>query len=514
MKKNNHIALLVKSPWHIICFAIYPPLALLAHNAGEVGYDVAWRSLLLGPVFFLISLLVFYKFFNDIEKAGILNIFFIFSFYYYEYAFGYASGSELLGSALDRHIYFLPIWFGTFFVVGWWIAKKLSVDFISVLLRTAGVVLLIFPIYQLAAFQYLHQNDSGIEVSGIPIPPQSANRTPPDVYFIVLDMYGRNDVLYNDFGYGSTVFLQSLKDMGFYVASCSQSNYPNTALSLSATLNGNYLQELGSELPSQNISTRMMWYLIQNSAVEDAFRKQGYKIVAFETDYRWTEWRDADIFYELRSDSINNFEGILLRNSVLGMFSEKNIVAPSAFTADKRKYELTQYVLDELNKVPEIAGPKFVFVHLVVPHPSFVLGPDGEFLVVSPRYKNNELYYTKDDFIAGYRNQVEYISSRITEVIKNIIKNSSQPPIIILQGDHGPRFVKIKEQFGILNAYFFPDPKPELNPFLSPVNNFRIVFNTYFGAPLPLLPDQSYLSKSSTSGGYQKIPNDCKAEIQ
>jgi hypothetical protein len=508
--KNKYIALIAKSPWHIICFAIYPPLALLAHNKGEVGYEAAYRSMIVSAVFFLLSLLAFHIFFRDMEKAGILNVFFIFSFCYYEYAFGYASSSISLGSITKRHIYFLPIWFGSFFLVGWLVAAKLPVDFISVMFRTAGVVLLISPLHQLAAFQRAYPKSSAIEVHPISVSPHTANETSPDVYFIILDMYGRDDVLTDEFGYGSTIFLRSLRKMGFYVASCSQSNYPNTAPSLSATLNGNYLQEL---LP-QGISTRKMWYLIQNSAVENAFRKEGYKIIAFETDYRWTEWRDADIYYRLHSGSINYFESILLRSSVLGMLTEKSLVPPSTLTSDKRKYELIRYELDELNNVPEISGPKFVFVHLTVPHPFFVFGPNGEFAPVYPRYENNELYYTKDDFIVGYRNQVEYISSRITEIVGNIIKNSAQPPIIILQGDHGPRFIDINKQFGILNAYYFPDPKPELQPFLSPVNNFRIVFGSYFGASLPLLDNRSYLPKSTEPGGYRNIPNDCVVETK
>ena len=508
--KNKYIALLVKSPWHIICFAIYPPLALLAHNVGEVGYEVAYRSLIVSSLFFLLSLLVFNIFFRDMERTGIFTVFFIFSFCYYEYAFGFASSSISLGSITKRHIYFLPLWFGAFFLVGWWFATKLSVDFVSVFLRTVGAVLVMFPLYRLVVFQQSYPKDNAIEVPAISVPPQTSDQTHPDVYFIILDMYGRNDVLTDDFGYGSTIFLNSLKKMGFYVASCSQSNYPNTAPSLSATLNGNYLQELSP----RGIGTKTMWYLIQNSAVENAFRKEGYKIVAFETEYRWTEWRDADIYYQIHSGSINFFESILLRSSVLGMLTEKNLVTPTTFTSDKRKYELTMYALEELNKAPEIPGPKFVFAHLTVPHPFFVLGPDGEFLAVPPHYEGNELYYTKDEYIIGYRNQVEYISARITEVIENIIKNSSQPPIIILQGDHGPRFVELNKQFWILNAYYFPDTKPELQPFLSPVNNFRMVFETYFGASLPALSDQSYLPKSTVPGGYLKIPNDCAVETK
>jgi hypothetical protein len=55
----------------------------------------------------------------------------------------------------------------------------------------------------------------------------------------------------------------------------------------------------------------------------------------------------------------------------------------------------------------------------------------------------------------------------------------------------------VQEKFGILNAYYLPGVDPAsagLNDRISPVNSFRIVFNAYFGADLPLLPDQTYLS--------------------
>lgn len=35
---------------------------------------------------------------------------------------------------------------------------------------------------------------------------------------------------------------------------------------------------------------------------------------------------------------------------------------------------------------------------------------------------------------------------------------------------------------------------------VSPVNCFRIVFNTYFSAQLPLLPEQTYLSPGALTG--------------
>jgi hypothetical protein len=64
--------------------------------------------------------------------------------------------------------------------------------------------------------------------------------------------------------------------------------------------------------------------------------------------------------------------------------------------------------------------------------------------------------------------------------------------VIIIQGDHA--LAGAKDRFGILNAYYLPGiNKDILYPTISPVNSFRIVFNQYFGAKLPLLPDRSYL---------------------
>ena len=51
------------------------------------------------------------------------------------------------------------------------------------------------------------------------------------------------------------------------------------------------------------------------------------------------------------------------------------------------------------------------------------------------------------------------------------------------------------ERMSILNAYFFPGRSyQELYPEITPVNTFRVVLNTFFGADLELLPDKNYFS--------------------
>src|SRR5438552_8790363 len=89
-------------------------------------------------------------------------------------------------------------------------------------------------------------------------------------------------------------------------------------------------------------------------------------------------------------------------------------------------------------------------------------------------------------------------------MIDGILANSSEPPIIILQSDHGSgmglstqsaEHTDLRERMSILNAYYLPGPgRAALYQGISPVNSFRVVFNAYFGAGLDLLPDRSYFS--------------------
>jgi hypothetical protein len=87
--------------------------------------------------------------------------------------------------------------------------------------------------------------------------------------------------------------------------------------------------------------------------------------------------------------------------------------------------------------------------------------------------------------------------------IDSLLAQSETPPIILLQGDHGPKGFSddnievnnFTENFAILNAYYFHDGNySDLYPSISPVNSFRVVLNQYFDTDYPVLEDRSYFS--------------------
>ena len=84
--------------------------------------------------------------------------------------------------------------------------------------------------------------------------------------------------------------------MGFYVADCSQSNYAQTQMSLSSSLNFNYIDALSDRFISGTDDRTGLDALIKHGAVRESLEKAGYKTVAFATGFLATELTDADYF--------------------------------------------------------------------------------------------------------------------------------------------------------------------------------------------------------------------------
>jgi hypothetical protein len=128
---------------------------------------------------------------------------------------------------------------------------------------------------------------------------------------------------------------------------------------------------------------------------------------------------------------------------------------------------------------------------MLIPHRPNIFLPDGSMNLNTDFYiKGVGEGIDRQVDIQGYLNNTKFINSRLPEVLRQMIQQSRTPPIIIIQGDHGYQLPDIR--FDNLNAYFFPDQNyAALYPKITPVNTFRAIFNTNFGADYPMLKDQS-----------------------
>jgi hypothetical protein len=403
-----------------------------------------------------------------------------------------------------RHRILLPVWV-VMTGAGLWLAgrKKVKAVKATAILNTVAVVALAFPLVNLGSYstraRQAETDFTPVDLPGLSLP---AGRTPPDIYYIILDAYGNTQTLSELMGLDNTEFLDRLREQGFYVADCSQSNYAFTALSLASSLNLNYLDVIDPAFTRGGDSESLSLYL-QGNAVRLSLEELGYRIVAFETGFEWTEWQDADLYLsQNRWQGLNEFEALLVDTSGLRSFYDLNLqLMPSVGTSAHRERVL--YTLEMLKELPSTPGPKFVFAHLIIPHDPQDIGSDGEF-VEDWDSSTRETYYE------GYARQATYINKIIPEITAAILANSSTPPVIVVQGDHGPwNYSEYPQRLGILNAYYVPQASDSFYTTITPVNTFRLIFNAYFNGDFPLLEDSSSFSTPDDPFNLMRVVNPC-----
>jgi len=364
---------------------------------------------------------------------------------------------------------------------------------VAVVLNIISIGLTLFVAAQVIWWSLPHPRPTGGNELTPAKPLQfTQGETLPDIYYIIMDSYGRADALQSAYDFDNTEFIDSLEQMGFYVASCSQSNYARTDFSLASSLNMSYVPDLDPDFTPELRDPHPIWELLQHSTVRQLLEEAGYKTVAFATGFNWSQLEDADVYLEpppLFSD-LTAFEIMLLQTTPARHLTNSGILNLDGI-AGMRFRERTLFALEELSRVPEIQGPKFVFAHIIAPHPPFVFGVNGE-KIDPAEYLSPTGSYSAKDYRRGYLQVLPFINKQLEYILPEIIKKSSVPPIIIVQGDHGVWALSYPKRIQILNAYYLPGHTGSLYPSISPVNSFRVLLNNYFGMEYPLLEDKSY----------------------
>ncbi len=512
MKITENLSSLIKLPIYPLLFALYPGIALLGHNIEEIRPYVAVRALFVSLLVSILLMIIFRLILKQWDYAAILTTTTLITFFSYGHVYHFLKDMDRIGVAAARHRLLIPISIAVLTVIFYWLRRvKPELKNTNRYLNLVASIALIIPLFQIASYSFHAQPTAADEdyidaESGILR--FSQGTSPPDVYYIILDAYSRDDELLKYYDLDNSSFLNQLEQLGFFVANCSQSNYSQTQLSLASSLNYDYLDRLSEQFNPGNQKRIGIHEFIQHSKVRKIFEKLGYDIVAFETGFKGTEWDDADFYFSPSPSSlgnlqivsgINGFELMLLNNSAASVFVDASRKMPEYLLPDfdnPRRIHRDRiiYSLDQLEKLPTQSGPKFVFAHLVIPHPPYVFGPDGEFR----DYDQEKL--------TAYRDQVTFLNQQLIPMLGTMIIESETPPVIILQADHGGVELAPKNRMKILNAYYLPENgSVDLYIQISPVNTFRVIFNRYFNGQYELLPDISLFSVYKTPFDYTQV---------
>jgi hypothetical protein len=523
-------------PLHPFLFGAYAIVALLANNISQVVMNIAFRSLIVVLLTILLILVLLKLLVKDWYKAAFIESILVIFFFSYGHLYIALEDLTIFGLVIGRHRFFILTWMVIFLFGSWWVIRSDTNAINSTrILNLVAIVALVFPTFQLINYRVqalrsfqkeaddpyiepIHQTSVDLQV------PEGG--IPPDIYYIILDMYVRDDVLMEFFNYDNSPFLNSLIEKGFFVARCSQSNYPGTPLSIASSLNLNYLEAFAQELIDEEMNQYQIAPLVEGSFVRRELSNLGYKIVNVESGFYLTEWKDADVYLQTQEENIiknlvfgglNEFESMLLYSTAGMMLNEaktlrSQVLIPLFDHPYIERRNQIQYALDVLGTIATSPGPKFVFVHIVAPHPPFVFGPNGEFFPrTTPLTLNQDMEdWDWDRYVEGYIGQVTFLNNQVLSAVQKILTKSLTSPIIIIQSDHGiNRLPGDREHVAILNTYHLPGVgEPKIYHSISPVNSFRLIFRTYFGGDYDLLEDISYMRKKGEGlYDFRVVPN-------
>ena len=514
-----------RKPFYPFLLATYPILTLYAQNIGQVSLSSTVRPSI--GLLLLAGLLILFlrPVTKSWDKAALSSslVFLTFATYGHLYE-GLKQLSPYLAVAV-RHRFLLPVLFGGLLAIVWMIRRaKSTLEGLNQIMNIAALGAVALPLYSIVAFEVQalrFGSSNSARITECRLQP-SPDRPLPDIYIIIMDAYARGDILEEMHGYDNSPFLNQLEDRDFYVARGSLSNYRHTEMSIASMLNLDYIQSFPGKYDPSSDNRMGVVSLIQNPLLRHELECLDYRTVSIASGVFWTEWRDADYFlstqgglmHEMQlAGGLTRFESLFLQTTIARAlldlaFQVRAAEQPMVLDPHVEHRERILYALDALQEVPNLPSPKLTFVHIISPHPPMVFGADGEWV-------NHAEFETEPGagadielLLQAYADQVEFLNGQLLESVDAIIAQSDTPPIIIIQGDHGWADRNAEDKLSILNVYHLPEGGSEgLYPTITPVNSFRHIFSTYFGADFGFLPDASYFSSEGSVFEFERVEN-------
>ena len=479
--------------WHPVLFAAYPVLFLWSLNVDEVPPGDALPPLVAIVLAALVATLVVSAIVGDRARAALVVT------------------PIVLGLLMYGHVVDLVPTSGNVHRIGWaalvglgalgaWRLSGMRLLAVDRALSVVALLLIAFTLVSIVPYE--------IQAASAPPPPdQTAGRTlatttparKRDVYWLIFDRYGSDRSIDLEFGFQNDL-PPWLRDHGFTVLGDSHANYLTTALSLSTTSNMRHLDDPTAGTTSPASFTDRVYDSLQNSVVARQFKALGYRYIHLGSWWKPTRVdAGADVSYNAAGAS--DFSWVLLGKSAAPLAFQALGVGEQALS---KNYQHGRYELQTLDDLRDAPGPKFVWAHVLLPHPAYVFDTDGSFI---PARKSRKLGEAE-----AFRRQLAYTNSRLRSFLEGLLAlPEDRRPIIILQADEGYRFTvkpsdegedkgsidwrtatpdELEIKFGIMNAWYVPGGADlRLDPRMTAINTFPVLFDRYFGLDYPLLPD-------------------------
>lgn len=497
---------------HPLLLSIYPSLFLYSRNLGKIRARDAFASAILIAAISTLLWLILNLIIRNRLKSGFIVSMFLCWFFFYSNLFEVGKGFKIGSVTIWRHKFLFTAWCLAFATIGI-LALKHRGGF-HTLGKIGNLFSSLLAIFCLVTIFTNKPSEKPRLISTAKDPEKSLSigkstkplidiRNYPDIFYIILDAYAGQDALGTIYEYDNSGFYNYLTNKGFFLARKSTSNYNITYFSFPSFLNMDYIHK--TTTPSEDLDLFPIYdRTTKDNKLLRFLKDKGYFTVniGFNNEFSDRSYYYKDEFDTESQEYSKSFSRFLLTNQLFKMtflyyyFSSLDLV-----TLDFGHRDSINFAFNKLKEARDIEGPKFVFSHILAPHPPFVFGPNGEktTLFQAARIKPRDLYIR----------QLKYINKKTCELIDYLLMPDKPKPLIVIQGDHGARIVfhsgkiprenlfdnqTLEDDFKILNAYYFPDHDYRmLYESISPVNSFRLILNKYFKTDFNVLSDESFL---------------------
>jgi hypothetical protein len=424
-------------------------------------------------------------------KAGLLTTF-IFTFYlFYGAIADYLKGVSFLTWLSHYRVLLAAFLLGTLLLFRF--CKRSKGDFQKVTLYLNSVFLLLI-VYDLV-FIALHSGNSNMAGKKGAVVNATAGRFEkrPDIYFILIDEYSGSQALKTYFQYDNSRFEQLLKQQGFFVAASPKCNYTATAYSMAATLSMSYLEWLRNRKENA-IDYATADKIISDNETMQFLKSKGYALYnysIFDIDGQPSRFNPGLFSFKLKlitaKTLLNRMEKDLLWKVQLGVGGNIDWIGEQMqhkFKAGNKK------ILRLTREATALKGPKFVYSHLLMPHPPFSYDSMGTDVNVNSFNKNLDPNFLNK----AYLQYLVHTNKVVGELIKDLLQKTNRQAVIILMSDHGYRSLVVNGKTIVpdnnFNAVYIPGSDYRYYyDSISNVNQFRALFNSVFDTRIPMLPD-------------------------
>ena len=515
---------LFKFPIFGILFGLLPLLALWNFNKTQVYPRDVWFSVLLTLGFVAVVWGLCRLVYRSAVKASLAAVAVFALFFSFGHVYNLVKDQEILGMSIGfvkLLVVYGVVLAGLLVLVG---RLKPPSSSSAVVLNGIALLLLLFNIIPITS--YAIQKGSALRRETQPSAtvevPGAGSEELADIYYIVLDAYSRQDLLLELMGYDNSAFIKALRDRGFYVADCSNSNYAGTVLSMTSSLNYAYLEDIDAEA---DVNQSESFSLINNRIRSD-LKAYGYQFITGRAFSSENDIPNSDIYLNVTTD--NGTQDKIAQSQFAHLYFETTLlrVPIELYYLDPQRFDLlpgwlvlsdvgddtfgyaaywyhqTKYMFDSIEEFPQLEGNYFVYAHINAPHGPYVFDEFGNYRFSEDPVKN----------LSDYTDTIIFLNKRVLDMVDNIIQNSTVSPLIILQSDHAAHEIATAyDKHKILNAYYFPpEMRSNLYETITPVNTFRLILRDYFNQEIDLLPDKAFVK---VLNDYEYYPSACDMSL-